>query len=170
MIFSYIKQHVPWEDKNFQILELTLYLVGTGTSVNPERRTAGASLTNAIIGLSKKSTSPTRTLDASAPEGIFLMKFISTYWQKIIKNKICMVFIRLFRGKQEGRDTFTTRFANQNWWSNECINAKILTSTKNGVDKYRKASKTHLPNNNPNCFLTVIIFAISEIYIIKHTN
>lgn len=56
------------------------YLVGTGTSVSPDRRTAGASRTNAIIGLSKKSTSPTKTLDASAPVGIFLMKFMSTYW------------------------------------------------------------------------------------------
>lgn len=56
-----------------------LHLVGTGTSVSPESRTAGASLTNAMMGLSKKSTSPTSTLDASAPEGIFLMKFMSTY-------------------------------------------------------------------------------------------
>lgn len=62
---------------------IAFYLVGTGTSVNPERRTAGANLTNAMIGLSKKSTSPTKTLDASAPVGIFLMKFMSTYWQII---------------------------------------------------------------------------------------
>jgi hypothetical protein len=51
-----------------------LYLVGIGTSVRPERRMAGDSLTKATMGLSKVSTSPTRTFEASAPVGIFFMK------------------------------------------------------------------------------------------------
>lgn len=55
-----------------------LYLVGTGTSVRPVIRTAGANRTKAIMGFSRKSTSPTSTLEASAPGGIFFMKFIST--------------------------------------------------------------------------------------------
>lgn len=58
--------------------QLSQYLVGTGTSVRPVIRTAGDSRTKAIIGFSRKSTSPTSTLEASAPGGIFFMKFMST--------------------------------------------------------------------------------------------
>lgn len=54
------------------------YLVGTGTSVRPVMRTAGDSRTKAMMGFSRKSTSPTSTLEASAPGGIFFMKFMST--------------------------------------------------------------------------------------------
>lgn len=43
------------------------YLVGTGTSVRPVSSTAGQSRTKAMMGRSRKSTSPTRTLEASAP-------------------------------------------------------------------------------------------------------
>lgn len=50
-----------------------LYLVGTGTSVRPPSVVACASRTKATKGLSRKSTSPTRTLEASASLGIFFM-------------------------------------------------------------------------------------------------
>lgn len=56
----------------------TLHLVGTGTSVRPVMRTAGDSRKKAMMGFSRKSTSPTSTLEASAPGGIFFMKFMST--------------------------------------------------------------------------------------------
>lgn len=50
-----------------------------GTSVRPERRTAGDSLTKATMGRSRESTSPTRTFEASAPVGIFFIKWRSTW-------------------------------------------------------------------------------------------
>lgn len=61
------------------VLWLCGYLVGTGTSVRPVSSTAGDRRMKAMIGRSRKSTSPTRTLEASAPGGIFFMKFISTW-------------------------------------------------------------------------------------------
>lgn len=48
-------------------------LVGTGTSVRSPRSVEVFRRMNAERGLSKKSTSPTRILEASAPRGIFLM-------------------------------------------------------------------------------------------------
>lgn len=65
--------------KRNAVWDLCCYLVGTGTSVRPVSRTAGDRRTKAMIGRSRKSTSPTRTLEASAPGGIFLMKFMSTW-------------------------------------------------------------------------------------------
>lgn len=62
----------------------SLYLVGMGTSVSPVSSTAGDRRTNATMDLSKKSSSPTSTLDASAPVGIFFMKCVSTYGKRII--------------------------------------------------------------------------------------
>lgn len=44
---------------------------GIGTSVKSLRKTACDSRTNAEIGRSRKSTWPTRILEASAPFGIF---------------------------------------------------------------------------------------------------
>lgn len=49
-------------------------LVAIGTSASPLSRTAGARRTNATTGLFRKSSSPTNTLHASAPGGIFFMK------------------------------------------------------------------------------------------------
>lgn len=46
--------------------------------MSPVIRTAGDKRTKAVIGFSRKSTSPTSTLEASAPGGIFFMKFMST--------------------------------------------------------------------------------------------
>lgn len=67
---------------SFKKIPDLIHLVGIGTSVSPDRRTAGLNLTKAMIGRSKNSTSPTKTFDASAPGGIFLMKFMSTYGKK----------------------------------------------------------------------------------------
>ena len=56
-----------------------IYLVGMGTSVSPVSSTAGDRRTKATMGLSRKSSSPTSTLEASAPSGIFFMKCVSTW-------------------------------------------------------------------------------------------
>lgn len=48
-----------------------------GTSARPLSSTAGANRTKATTGRSKNSSSPTRTLEASAPGGIFFMKWRS---------------------------------------------------------------------------------------------
>lgn len=49
------------------------YLVGTGTSVRAPNMTACCRRTNATKGFSRKSTSPTRTFEASASRGSFFM-------------------------------------------------------------------------------------------------
>lgn len=49
------------------------YRVGTGTSVSAPSMTACCSRTKAMKGLSRKSTSPTSTLEASASRGSFFM-------------------------------------------------------------------------------------------------
>lgn len=54
-------------------LACATYLVGTGTSVRAPNMTACCRRTNATKGFSRKSTSPTRTLDASASRGNFFM-------------------------------------------------------------------------------------------------
>lgn len=54
-------------------------LVGTGTSVMPGSRTAGVRRTKATTGWRRKPSAPTRTLDASAPTGIFFMKCSSAW-------------------------------------------------------------------------------------------
>lgn len=58
------------------------YLVGTGTSVRPPRVVAWARRTNATKGLLRKSTSPTKTLEASASLGIFFMNLFFNYRKK----------------------------------------------------------------------------------------
>lgn len=55
------------------------YLVGTGTSVSAPNMTACCSLTKATKGLSRKSTSPTRTLEASASLGSFFMNLFFSW-------------------------------------------------------------------------------------------
>lgn len=55
-----------------------------------------------------------------------------------------MVFISLFRGKEERKTACKLLFANQNRWSNGCKNTKILTHMKNGVDKYKKKQAKHI--------------------------
>lgn len=62
----------------------TYYLVVMGTSARPFSSTAGARRTNATTGRSRNSSSPTRTLEASAPGGIFFMKWRSI-WEKCTK-------------------------------------------------------------------------------------
>lgn len=52
------------------------YLVGTGTSVRSPRTTAWLRRMKQDRVRSRKSTSPTRMLLASAPGGIFLMKWV----------------------------------------------------------------------------------------------
>ena len=56
-----------------------MYLVVMGTSARPLSSTAGARCMNATTGRSRNSSSPTRTLEASAPAGIFFMKWRSIY-------------------------------------------------------------------------------------------
>ena len=53
-------------------------LVGTGTSVRSPSIAASCRRMKAEKGFSKKSTSPTRMLEASAPFGIFFMKWLLT--------------------------------------------------------------------------------------------
>ncbi|TNN58159.1 hypothetical protein EYF80_031592 [Liparis tanakae] len=52
---------------------VSVYLVGTGTSVSAPSITACCRRTNATKGASRKSTSPTSTLEASASLGNFFM-------------------------------------------------------------------------------------------------
>ena len=58
------------------------YLVGTGTSVRAPSITACCNLTNATKGVSRKSTSPTRTLDASASRGSFFMNLFFSWSER----------------------------------------------------------------------------------------
>lgn len=53
------------------------HLVVMGTSANPLRSTAGERRTNATTGFSRNSNSPTRMFEASAPGGIFFIKWRS---------------------------------------------------------------------------------------------
>lgn len=53
------------------------HLVVMGTSVRPPNSTAGESRTNATTGFSRNSSSPTKMFDASAPGGIFFIKWRS---------------------------------------------------------------------------------------------
>lgn len=64
-------------------LQSVVYRVGMGTSVSPVSSTAGERRTKATMGLSRKSSSPTSTLEASAPSGIFFIKCMSTWWDKV---------------------------------------------------------------------------------------
>lgn len=50
--------------------------------MSPVSNTAGERRTKATMGLSRKSSSPTKTLEASAPSGIFFMKCMSTLVEK----------------------------------------------------------------------------------------
>lgn len=59
-----------------------LYLVGTGTSVRAPSMTACCRRTNATKGVSRKSTSPTSTFDASASRGNFFMNLFFSCWSK----------------------------------------------------------------------------------------
>lgn len=60
-------------------------LVVMGTSARPLSSTAGARRTKATTGRSRNSNSPTRTLEASAPGGIFFMK-----WRSICTREITL--------------------------------------------------------------------------------
>lgn len=53
--------------------------VGTGTSVKSPNKTDWERRTKADSGFSKKSTSPTKIFDASAPCGIFRIKWAFPY-------------------------------------------------------------------------------------------
>lgn len=65
------------QDTGDQTGEVEHYLVVMGTSARPLSSTAGAKRTKATTGRSRNSSSPTRTLEASAPGGIFFMKWRS---------------------------------------------------------------------------------------------
>lgn len=68
------------------------YRVGTGTSVRAPNMTACCSRTKAMKGLSKKSTSPTSTLEASASRGNFFMNlFFSCVSERGRKRKLSLV-------------------------------------------------------------------------------
>lgn len=67
--------------------------VGTGTSVKSPKNVAWFSRINADKVFSRKSTSPTKMLDASAPGGIFLIKWVFpwnyenfNYWNRYVKT------------------------------------------------------------------------------------
>lgn len=61
-----------WRSRKTSLI-FVFHLVGTGTSVRPPSVVAWARRTKATKGLLRKSTSPTKTLDASASLGIFFM-------------------------------------------------------------------------------------------------
>lgn len=64
-----------------------------------------------------------------------------------------MVFIRLFLdGNRKEKMLLRLAFANQNWWFKECINAKILTNAKDGVDKYKKSKQNTSMRQYSQCF------------------
>lgn len=68
------------------------YRVGTGTSVRAPSMTACCSRTKAMKGLSRKSTSPTSTLEASASRGNFFMNlFFSCISEKGRKGTLSLV-------------------------------------------------------------------------------
>lgn len=75
------KQHIQvangqpgvWIGQNFR------HLVGTGTSVRAPSITACCRRTNATKGVSRKSTSPTSTLEASASLGNFFMNLFFSW-------------------------------------------------------------------------------------------
>lgn len=64
------------------------YLVGTGTSVRAPSMTACCSRTKAMKGESKKSTSPTSTLEASASRGSFFMNLFFSCMGKAKKTQL----------------------------------------------------------------------------------
>lgn len=77
---------VPWLAAGFP------YRVGTGTSVRAPSMTACCSLTKAMKGLSRKSTSPTSTLEASASRGNFFMNlFFSCSSERGRKRKLSCI-------------------------------------------------------------------------------
>lgn len=78
-----------------------LYLVGMGTSVSPVNNRAGERRTNATMGLSRKSSSPTSTLEASAPVGIFFIKCVSTYEEETsVNDGDFTLFCKILQGHQ----------------------------------------------------------------------
>ena len=64
------------------------YLVGTGTSVRAPSMTACCSRTKAMKGESKKSTSPTSTLEASASRGSFFMNLFFSCMGRAKKTQL----------------------------------------------------------------------------------
>lgn len=78
-----ITDFVKWGWKSNRYCR-SYHLVGTGTSVRPPSVVAWARRTKATKGLLRKSTSPTKTFDASASLGIFFMNLFFSYrkWQK----------------------------------------------------------------------------------------
>ena len=61
----------------YHLINFVYNLVVMGTSARPLSSTAGDRRMKATTGRSRNSSSPTRTLDASAPGGIFFMKWRS---------------------------------------------------------------------------------------------
>lgn len=67
-------------------------LVGTGTSVRSPRIAASCRRMKAEKGFSKKATSPTRMLEASAPFGIFFMKWLLTLKAQCYSDSLAVTF------------------------------------------------------------------------------
>lgn len=113
---------------------LERYLVGTGTSVSPVRRTAGERRIKAMIGRSRKSTSPTKTFEASAPGGIFFMKFMSTLSAQ--KSKCLCVCLRTSRMMYWFYKTWKS--SRDIWWGFfiSCNHAMIKTGFKTAGTKF----------------------------------
>lgn len=65
--------------EKYKTIIVSHYLLGTGTSVTPPSIIDWTSRTNATNGLSKKSTSPTKTLEASASLGIFFINLFLSW-------------------------------------------------------------------------------------------
>lgn len=62
----------------------------------PERSTAGVRRTKATMGWRRKSSSPTSTLDASAPMGIFFMKCSSACARQELSGHAAAKFARAY--------------------------------------------------------------------------
>lgn len=79
------------EDEEAKDIAVLFHLVGTGTSVRPPSVVAWARRTKATKGLLRKSTSPTKTLEASASLGIFFMNLFFSYRKRRDKNRTELV-------------------------------------------------------------------------------
>ena len=99
-------------------------LVGTGTSVKSPKCEASERRMNAESGLSSSFNSPTRMLEASAPGGIFFMK-----WLFLFSNSSELLLRRRSPSlpEPEIQQTFIYLFSMSNEKSNPCTKFSIHT-------------------------------------------
>lgn len=97
----WVLDNIIFHDHRFVKHKYRSYLVGTGTSVSAPSMTACCSLTKATKGASRKSTSPTSTLEASASLGNF---FINLFFSWTDRRGGNLMNPANTRGKRRGPD------------------------------------------------------------------